>query len=469
MTDTLQPYIDSKKFTQTDVVFTGSAKPPIEAPRRPATSDTLQSMDAILDGVLSFNTINASKVNEMANQIENMQNHLDNTQKVNVRKNIAALKKEMDALEVIEVADALATIDSPWGTLTRDISDSNRLKQTLPDANAREQYVDKLLFPLGAELYRDIRLMTDDPLTRQLMFQSIADDIRRSPDRILLAQNALPKPTDTGSVKLSIRRVSLGLLGGKLSGNESEAQIEHLYRSRIHTAVLRSRLSAESPVFSITDTEKTITNATHEAHKPSMPFAKEAATHMLRDSQTELTDMKRIRQIIDRELPSVRDEQSLMHALDAIQRARFEDAEQEIAPYKLEPWVPKNIQRQARTALERLSKPKEDLYAKILKKVDSTERTLKSQTSWGETKYKDHMKWLADPVAQANRTKRIIDIIDLTMTLTTLVYGATGGIQRQVEGTNPNGVTIKDYIAYMESQQPWEAAADIATPKQPKI
>ena len=221
--------------------------------------------------------------------------------------------------------------------------------------------------------------------------------------------------------------------------------------------------------------EQTLKLVKQEADHTIMPFAKEEAAQSLRETQTELNEMKRIRHIIDKELPSIHDEKSLMKALDKVQSARFEGTSKEIAPYRLEPWVPQSVQRNARSELELLSRPKEDMYAKVLKKLDSTERIFKSrpkdsgQITWGETKYKDHMKWLADPVAQASRNQKIINIVDLLLTITTLASGVTGGIQRQIEGTNSNSMTINDYISYVESQRPWEAAADLATPKQPKI
>ena len=175
--------------------------------------------------------------------------------------------------------------------------------------------------------------------------------------------------------------------------------------------------------------------------------------------------MKKIRQIIDQELPRIHDEQSLIRALDIIQHTRFERVDM-LAPYKLEPWVPENIRQNARETLELLSKPKEDMYAKALKQLDAVERHFRSQkTTWSETKYKEHMQWLADPVAKARRNQQILNIIDLVMTLTTLVYGTTGGLQRQIEGNHPAGMSIKDVINYVESQQPWEVAADLATPK----
>lgn len=454
MSDFPKPTIDGK-----EIVFTATAKPPKEKLR--GDFDIVSSLDTIADSLQASDTIDVAKVHDFTKHIEKTQNH-------QAKHNLSLLKKEMDALEVLEVADALATIDSPWGALAQEITQSDRLTQSLPDAKSREQYVDKLLFPLGAEIFRDIRSMTTDPLTRQIMFHSIADEIRKNPDAIRMAQASVPLPKDTDTVKNSMRRVSIGLLGGRVDGYQSDAQIEATYRKSIHTAVLRSRLSAEQPLFDIAAMEHNLEAAKQESDRTMMPFAKEQIAQTLRETHTELNDMKNIRHIIDQELPLVHDEASLMRALDKIQNARFEGTS-EIAPYKLEPWAPENVRTNARAALELLSKPKEDLYAKTLKKLDTVEHKFRSeQVTWSETKYKDHMKWLADPVSQAHRNQRIINIIDLVTTLTTLVYGTTGGIQRQIEGDHPNGLSITDYITYVESQKPWEMAADLATPKQPK-
>lgn len=440
-------------------IFTATAKPPKEISH--PNIGIIQSIDAIADGLQTSNSIDNSKIKEITNRLEGIQDR-------QVKDNLSLLKQELDALETIEVADALATIDSPWGALAQEIAESDRLKLSLPDAKNREQYVEKLLFPLGAEIFRDIRLMTTDPLTRQLMFQSIADDIRNNPEMIRMAQKSIPLPKDAGAVKNPMRRVSIELLGTQVDSHASQAQIDALYKNSIHTAVLHSRLSAEQPLFDIAATEHALETARQEANRAMMPFAKEEAAQTLREHRTELNEMKKIRHIIDQELPLVHDETSLMRALDKVQNARFEGTSN-IAPYKFEPWIPENIQRNARSELEMLSKPKEDLYTKALKKLDVAERQFRSRpVTWSETKYKDHMKWLADPVAQANRNQRIINIIDLVMTLTTLVYGTTGGIQRQIEGGHPSGMSIVDYIDYVESQHPWEAAADLATPKRPK-
>jgi len=454
MSDIPRPITDNK-----DIVFTATAKPPKEKPR--GDIGVAQSLESIADSVEASDTIDVSKVHDITKRLE----HVPDSQ---VKDTLTVLKQEMDALEVLEVTDALATIDSPWGALAQDIAESDRLKQSLPDTKQREQYVDKLLFPFGAEIFREIRTMTTYPLTRQLMFQSVADEIVSHPDVIRIAQASIPLAKDAVTVKHAMRKVSLGLLGVGLNGRESQAHIDTLYRKSIHTAVLRSRLSAEQPIFDIAATEYSMKVAEQEATRTITPFAKEETAQSLRETQAELSDMKRIRQIIDQELPKVHDETSLMQALDKVQDARFEGTS-ETAPYKLEPWVPESVRTNARAALELLSKPKEDLYAKILKKLDAAERQFRSrQITWSETKYKDHMKWLADPVAQAKRNQRIINIIDLIMTLTTIVYGTTGGLQRQIEGNHPNGMSITDYIDYIESQHPWEVAADLATPKQPK-
>ena len=63
----------------------------------------------------------------------------------------------------------------------------------------------------------------------------------------------------------------------------------------------------------------------------------------------------------------------------------------------------------------------------------------------------------------------LINIVDLVMTITALASGVSGGMQRQIEGSSPNGMNLNDYIDYIESQRPWEAAADLATPKPGKI
>lgn len=452
MSDSLRP---------SEIIFTATAKPPSKEKSNPPIGIAL-SLDAVADGLQTSDTIDVTKIEDIINRI-------NKTNDPAVKDNLVLLKNEMDALEVTEVAEALATIDSPWGDVAQQIAQSDRLKQSVPDKKLREHYIDKLLFPLGAELYRGIRTMTTDPLTRQLMFHSIADDIRSNPNTIHAAQASIPLPTHTGIVKNPMRRISIGLLGTRLDGHESEAQINALYKKSIHTAVLRSRLSAEQPMFDLTTMEQSVKTATQEVLETTMPFVKEEAAQTLRETQAEHHEMKRIRQIIDKALPSVHDETSLMSALDKVQRARFEGTKEEIAPYKLESWVPEHVQKQARHELESLSIPKEDLYAKILKKFDAAERQFRSgQITWADKKYKDHMKWLADPVAQANRNQRIINIVDLIMTLTTLVYGTTGGIQRQIEGVHPNGMSIADYIDYIESQHPWEAAADLATPKKPK-
>lgn len=447
-----------------EAVYFATAKPPKENPR--PGSGIARSIDSVIDGLDSFNTIHSSKVSDLAKQIERNTHHLDSTKKLDVERNLLLLRKEMDALEVIEVTDALATIDSPWGELAQEIAESDRLKHVLPDKKSREQYVDKLLFPLGAELFRDIRSMTLDPLTRQLMFQSIGDEIQQNKNIIHLAQESLPLPKDAKTVKLAMRRVSIILLGGKINHHESEAQIDTLYKKYIHQTVLRSRLSAEQPLFDVVAAEHALEEAKQKLSQTVMPFAKEAAAQSTREKQTERNEAKRLRQIIDRQISFVNDESSLMQALDQVQHARFEGTEAEIAPYKLEPWVPKNIQGHARSELERLSAPKEDIYAKVLKKLDETERRFRSsKTTWGEKQYKTHMKWLADSGAQASHKQRIINIIDLLMTMTTLVSGVSGNIQRQIEGSYPGGMTIREYIDYVESQRPWEVAADLATPK----
>ncbi|MEK7060705.1 MAG: hypothetical protein AAB937_00530 [Patescibacteria group bacterium] len=469
MNDILNPVINEKKYKQknSEVVYTASAKPSKELSH--LNIKVAQPIDLLLNGLQTYNTIDTPSINTLTKQLENVKNSLDSTKKTQVEQSLSSLKNEMDSLEVIEVKDALSTIDSPWGTVAQKIADSNRLKQVLPDKKLREQYVDKLLFPLGAELFREIRSMTQDPLTRQLMFHSIADEIQNKPDIIQIAKESIPKPKDTGTVKNLMRPVSIQLLGFKYDGHHTDTQIEALYKKSIHTAVLKSRLSAEQTIFDLSNMEQTLRTQQIDVDQTFIPFAKEHAAQTLRENQSEYNDMKRIRHIIDQQLPSVHDETSLMNALDNVQKARFEDSNEEIAPYKLEPWVPEAIRQDARSTLELLSQPKEDLYAKLMKKLDATDRRFKSQeTTWSETKYKDHMKWLADPLAQANRNKRIINIIDLVITLTTLVSGVTGNIQRQIEGNYSTGMTINDYIDYVESQRPWEAAADLATPKLPK-
>lgn len=469
MSDFTQPFAEVTKATHnnSETVFTATAKPPKEKPH--PDIGVVGSLDSIAEGLQESDTIDSSIMNDITGRIEKNQDRLDGKTRSAVKDNLVLLKQEMDALEMIEVADALGTIDSPWGILAQDVAQSVRLQQSLPDTKKREQYVDKLLFPFGAELYRDIRSMTTDLLTRQLMFHSIANDIRSHPERIRVAQASIPQPKDSDTVKNSMRRVALSLLGVRLEGHESETQIDSLYKKNIHTAVLRSRLSAEQPIFDLASTDQALKAATLEADWTIMPFAKEEAAQTLREIRTEQTEMKRIRHIINQELPYVYDETSLMQALDKVQAARFEGTSN-IAPYKFESWVPESVRRNARLELEMFSKPKEDMYAKVLKKFDAAERRFRSgQVTWSETKYKDHMKWLADPEAQANRNQRIINIIDLVMTLTTLVSGVTGGIQRQIEGGLPtNSMSITDYIDYIESQRPWEVAADFATPKQPK-
>jgi len=467
MNDLSPSFIDQRKYTQNaaEKIFFATAKPPKE--KSHVDSGVIQSLDSIADRLQVSDTIDSSKINEITGRFEKITDRLDPKTSSAVKDSLSLLKKEMDALEIIEIADALATIDSPWGVLAQDIAHSDRLKQLLPDTKSREQYVEKLLFPFGAQIFREIRSMTADPLTRQLMFHAIADEIRSNPDALRLAQASIPLPKDTGTVKHSMRRVSIRLLGTRLDGRESEAQIDALYKKSIHRAVLRSRLAAEQPIFDITRMEQTLSETKQYADRTFTPFAKEETAQTLRETRAEYNDMKRIRKIIDQELPQVKDEMSLMQALDKIQNARFEGTSN-IAPYKFESWVPESVQQNARSELEILSKPKEDLTAKILKKINAAEREFRSKrVTWSETKYKDHMKWLADPVAQAKRNQRIINIVDLVMTLTTLVSGVTGGIQRQIEG-GPPVMSIHDLIDHIESQRPWEVAADLATPKQPK-
>jgi len=466
MSDTLNPIFGEKRFPHknTEIVFTATAKPRKEIIH--PNLEVIQTIDSIAEELQVSDTIDSFKVNEVTKHLEKIENR-------DVKANLSLLKKEMDALELLEVADALSTMDSPWGTLAQEIAKSDRLKQSLPDTKSREQYIDKLLFPLGAQIFCDIRSMTADPLTRQLMFHSIADDLQKHPERIHAAQALIPLSKDSDQIKHTMRRASITLLGTKLTGHESYAQIDTLYKKIIHTTVLQSRLSAEQPLFDMATMEHTLNAAKLDASQTSLSFAKEESAQTLRETQTEFNDMKRIRHIIDQELPHVHNESSLMQALDKVQDARFQGTI-ELAPYKIEPWVPENVRTNARKALELLSQPKEDIYAKTLKKLDALEHRFRSQqVTWSETKYKDHMKWLADPVAQANRNQRIINIVDLIMTLTTLVYGTTGGIQRQIEGSHPSGMSITDIIDYVESQHPWEVAADFATPKKaiksPKI
>jgi len=434
MNDILQPVRDKP-----EAIYFATAKPLKEKTR--LGFGLAQSIDSAVDELQAFDSIQSDKVTEIAKYIKN---------NPEAEKNLLLLQKEMDALEIIEVADALATIDSPWGELAK----------ALAHEHASEQYVEKMLFPLGAEVFREIRSMTPDPLTRQLMIQSVADDILAHPERVQNARKMLPSPKDEGTIKQSMRRAATELLGGKT---------DEEYKNIIHTTVLRSRLSAEQPIFDIAATEHALEETRQEADRTTSPFAKQEAAHSLRETQTELDEAKRIRKVIDQALPSVHDETSLMQALDTVQQARYIGTRKEIAPYKTEPWVPEHIRSSARSELEKLSIPREDLYAKVLKKLDAAERRFRAGNStWGEKRYKDHMKWLADPVAQANRNQRIINIIDLMITITTLVYGVSGGVQRQIEGNYPNGMTIRDYIDYVESQHPWEVAADLATPKPPK-
>lgn len=450
-----------------EIIFTANAKPTKE--KIHPDFGVATSLDIIADKLQEFGTLDNSKINQLTDQIEKQQYRFDAATRNAVNDNLQLLKREMETLELMDVADALASVDSPWGSLVQDIAESDRLKQSLPDKKLREQYVDKLLFPIGAQVFREIRSMTTDPLTVELMFHSFSEGIRSNPDAIHTAHASIPLPKDTGTVKQTMRRVSVNLLGIGLSGHETNAKIDALYNKGIHTAALRSRLSAEQPQFDIDFMEYMLKAATQEEYRRVMPFAKDEAAQTLRETQSGLNEMKRIRNIVDKELPNVQDETTLMRALDNVQAARFDGA-YELAPYKLESWVPEHIRQNARIELEMLTRPKEDLYAKVLKKLDAVERRYMSKpVTRSETKYKDHMKWLTDPVAQATRKQRVINIIDLVMTVTTLVFGVTGGIQRQIEGGSPSAITVEDFINKIESQRPWEIAADLATPKIPKL
>jgi|GEM_PF-5348438 len=469
MSDSLKPSADilTAPRNKPEKVFFASARPTKEKPR--PDSKAAGTLDAVADRLQALDALDNAKLKEFAQHVEHQQANLDSKTRTAVQDNLSLLKREMDTLETIEAADILATTDSPWGALVQEIAESDRLKQSMPDATKREQYVGKLLFPFGAQLFREIRSMTTDPLTSELMFHSILDGVRNNPDTVKLAQASLPHPKDTKPVKHPMRRMSLALLGTKLNGHESDSQIDTMYKKDIHTAVLKSRLSAEQPLFDIALTEHMLKQATEEALTSVMPFAKEDAARVVRETKTGLDEMKRIRNVIDSELLSVRDEHSLMRALDKVQSTRFEDSDV-IAPYKFESWVPESVGKSARNELEKLTRPNEDLYAKGLKKLAAAERKFSSKPgSWSEQKYTDHMSWLADPLAQATRKQRIINIIDLTMTIATLVSGVTGGIQRTIEGGPPSPMTITDAVNQIEQQRPWEVAADLASPKIPKL
>lgn len=469
MSDILQTAAVAKQAEQNsrETVYTATAKPLEKKPHHAITA--IFPLEQVADTLRASQVLDRGKLAEFTARIEQQQAALDSKTRAAVTTNLALLKREMDTLETLEIVDVLAAADGPWGAFIRDIAQSDRLKQSIPDAKQRELYVSKLFFPFGASILRTIRSMTTDPLTGELMFNAILDEIQDNTKAIALAQASLPQPKDTTPTKHTMRRIALQLLGTKLDGHESDAQIDALYKKGIHTAVLKSRLSAEQPLFDIKLTEHMLLEAEHNAKHTLMPFAKEEAARVVRETQERLKEMKRIRALIDAELQNVRDEPSLMRALDAVQAARFEDPDI-IAPYKFEPWVPDHVRTDARRQLALLTQPKEDLYAKVLKKLDAAQRRFKENpNTWSKQRYDDHMRWLADPVAQATRKQRILNIIDLTLTITTLVSGITGGIQRTIEGAPAKPATITDVIAQLEQQRPWEVAADLASPKIPKV
>jgi hypothetical protein len=400
------------------------------------------------------------------------QTKVHNNQKDVKTEPIQQLEQQLQTLEYLEIADAITTTDSPWNTIVDQILKLEKVKQMIPDEHQRLDYCQKLLFPLGASLYKEIRSITSDPLTQETIFHCIAEDI--------VGQKKLPRVFEQysenhqnihESIEYPMKKIILLSFGNELHGSETPQQLDSLYMQCIHKEVLRGRLLSEQPMFIIKQIEQLLENKQKELQTTNMPFAKEELQQSIREIQNDLRDAQKIRASVDSKLPIIDTDQSLLHALDEIHDARFDGMSRDVVPpHTLEPWVPTSRREDARDKLQKLLLPHEDITAKTLKGIHWAEKhiapsinTLPMKETWAHKKYNEHMKWLADDSLQAKRKQTILNIIDLTMTITSLASGVSGTMQRQIEGAST--LNISSLINTINTQEPWLIAQDLATPK----
>jgi hypothetical protein len=253
------------------------------------------------------------------------------------------------------------------------------------------------------------------------------------------------------------------------------ASVDTRYQHIVHTLALRSRLLSEQPIFTIKQLEHSLSRQEEAKKSTYMPFVVENLDQSIRETKSELSESRALRSEIEKHLSFVTDEHTLLDALDAIQSFRFNGViGDDVAPHRLESWVPSQTREQARKELEKLSRPREDLAVVTYKILEQAEITfLKKQNdkgannpdTWAGKRYKQHMLWLADDQAQAKHKKIVLNIIDLTLTLTALAAGVSGSMQRQIEGTPIVRGDINALIQDINADRPWEVAADLATPK----